>query len=107
MGDAYERQTFELPPSEHIADALKRIGDVGWEVIYYHADHSRGSRFTRWVEARRPPHGTPTPKWEYQEFNTTYDGRSEEAAIGGWQRLFPTHDYHHTQSRWLFKRTVV
>ncbi len=106
MADAYEHKTFEIPSSTNIVDALKRIGDDGWEVTYYRADHSRGGQFSRWVEARRPHRGTRAPKWEYKEFSTNSDGRSEEADSEGWQAAIKIYEYY-TGTHWLFKRTVA
>jgi hypothetical protein len=106
MTDAYEYQTFPIPRDAWIVNALKDIGDNGWEVTYYRADHSRGGQFSRWVEARRPRRRIHATKWEYAVFRTNSDGQSQEADNEGWQAVVEIYSYGNGRG-WLFKRIVA
>lgn len=106
MRDAYEYQTFPIAQSAWIVNALKDIGDDGWEVTYYRADHIRGDQFSRWVEARRPRRRKHASKWEYKIFHTNSDGRPIEDDSEDWQAVTKVYSYGHS-SGWLFKRTVA
>src|SRR5689334_10797301 len=109
MGDNYEYRRFDLPKNGYGADKetvhrlLQSIGDDAWEITYVGAESDRSygghgglvfdptGNFHRWVDARRPPHGSPGPSsWEYMGFNLhamPQPAWSEHLASRGWQKI--------------------
>jgi hypothetical protein len=124
MEDNYQYYRFDLPgnaygPSkETVYSLLQPIGDEAWEITYVGAERDRSqggmlfgphSGLQRWVDARRPPYGSPGPStWEYTGFNINAmpePGWSEHLASRGWQRIRGIW-YSYMHDEWyVFKRT--
>lgn len=119
MGDNYDYRRFDLPrggygaSKQAVQRLLQPIGDDAWEITYISAGPGRffspAGDPGRWVDARRPPYGTPAPSsWEYTGFNTHAmpdPAWSEHLASRGWQRV-PEVWYSYMADVWyVFKRT--
>jgi hypothetical protein len=127
----YEYRRFDLPPNaapskEAIQSLLQPIGDDAWEITYIGAarrdrGHGGGIVFVpydlsgnpilRWVDARRPPYGTPGPSsWEYTGFNMNgmpNPAWSEHLASRGWQNVVGTWYSYYRDDWHVYKRTDV
>jgi hypothetical protein len=115
MTEQYEYHRFELNGQPTfgrgaIKQQLQPLGDDGWEIMQVGQIRHMGSLFPsgHWVEARRPPYGTPAPRsWEYTGFNVwgmPAPDWDNHIASRGWTKVFdPWLDYYF-QSWYVFKR---
>jgi hypothetical protein len=123
MTDDYETRTFTLnlgsdgPSSHDIREVLQPLGDEAWEITYIGMGRDRSNATYgpynvgggRWVEARRPPYGSPGPSsWEYTGYNIygmPEPNWSAHLASRGWEKV-PGKWYSYTWEEWhVFKRT--
>jgi hypothetical protein len=121
----YETRTFNVEPNSYgpsshdIRKLLQPLGDEAWEITYVGSGRDRSdamfSPFVmgggRWVEARRPPYGSPGPSsWEYTGFNTygmPEPNWSAHLASRGWEKV-PGKWFSYIGEDWyVFKRTDV
>ena len=101
---------------------LQPLGNEAWEITYvirenvtsvaFGEERRGGSRQEAdWVEARRPPYGTPAPSsWEYtgfDEFEMPHPNWDEHIASRGWI-MIPGVWYQYCWTKWsVYKRMDV
>ena len=119
----YEYRRFELDlnsvphshdynpifPKVQVQHVFQPLGNDAWEVMYIKKDYYSSRR--PWVEARRPPYGTPAPSsWEYTAFNVAgmpHPQWDEHIASRGWVRLPEVWFQYYFHEWWVYKRPDV